>query len=184
MFDTPVSRAPLEGVRNHGCDCGRKSAARSGLAVVVRAAHARCGVTAKLSCGGGDEVVHSSVVACHGFAVVRAPRASVSTRFTMKNSCAAPRPDREPPLPRVEHRDPRAVRIRAAAVVEPAVDAGEALDEHRHEHAVHADERSPEVQLAEPLVQHPSGDFRKPVVDARQTARRACPARRRSESGR
>ena len=39
---------------------------------------------------------------------------------------------------------------------------------HREERQVEADERQPEVQLAEPLVVHPAGHLREPVVDARE----------------
>ena len=76
------------------------------------------------------------------------------------------------------------VRVLHAAVVQPAVHAGQALDEHRHEDDVDADERAPEVDLAEQLVHLPAGRLREPVVDARRTARRSSPAPRRSGSGR
>ena len=40
-----------------------------------------------------------------------------------------------------------------------------AEDVHREEGEVEADEREPEVELAEPLVVHPAGHLREPVVD-------------------
>src|SRR5581483_12120631 len=58
------------------------------------------------------------------------------------------------------------MRVLDAAVIQTARDAGEALIEHRHEDAVDEDERAPEMQLPELLVQHPPGDLREPVVDA------------------
>ena len=53
-----------------------------------------------------------------------------------------------------------------AAVVQPAVHPAQALDEHRHEHRVDADERAPEVNLAEHVVHLPACRLREPVIDA------------------
>ena len=58
--------------------------------------------------------------------------------------------------------------VARAGVIQPAVHAHQADHEHRHEDQVHADERSPEMHLAEPLVEHAAGDAREPVVDARE----------------
>ena len=38
-------------------------------------------------------------------------------------------------------------------------------DVHHVERQVEADHEQPEVQLAQPLAQHPAGDFRVPVVE-------------------
>ena len=49
-----------------------------------------------------------------------------------------------------------------------ALDAQPVLHQERH---VEADEQRPEVDLAEPLVHHPSGDLREPEVDAGEQRR-------------
>ena len=67
---------------------------------------------------------------------------------------------------------------------DPARHALRAEDEHREEREVRADRHQHEVQLAQPLAQHRAGDLRKPVVDARRTARKRCPRRSCSESAR
>ena len=52
-----------------------------------------------------------------------------------------------------------------------AVRAEDVLHEERH---VEADEHQPEVHLAQPLVQHPAGQLREPVVDAGEDAEHAA----------
>ena len=58
------------------------------------------------------------------------------------------------------------VRITCAGVPQAAVHAHQSDREHRHEDQVHAHERTPEVNLAEGLVQRPAGDRRIPEVNA------------------
>ena len=113
-----------------------------------------------------------------------APHLMLQKKLKMNGSWNSPSAHAAKPITMFHFEQARVVRVLHAAVVQPAVHAAQALDEHRHEDDVDADERAPEVDLAEQVVHLPAGHLREPVVDARRTARRSCPARPRSGSGR
>src|ERR1044071_5344210 len=60
------------------------------------------------------------------------------------------------------------VRITCARIPQAAIHANQADREHRHEDQIHADERSPEMNLAERLVQRTAANCGPPVINARE----------------
>ena len=57
------------------------------------------------------------------------------------------------------------MRVLDAAVVQAPRNACQPLRKHRHEHAVNAEERAPEVDAPPEVIQLASGGFREPVID-------------------
>ena len=129
------------------------------------AAPTRPGSAAKLPGGGGEAVAHSSVVARHGLSAGW-PRRALQWRFHRNTSWNRPRATAAQVMCAFQVSDGWASALLDAGVVQPPVHAHQPHQEHRQEDRVHAHERAPEVQQAEPFVQAPAGHLRKPVIDA------------------
>ena len=131
--------------------------------------------------GGGEGSVHSSVVAPapHGLfagdAACSAERVEHAVEEDQRAEAGDVGADRGDEVPAGE-----GVRIVDVA----ARHAGEAEEVLREEDQVDADERHPEVQLAERLVVHVAGHLREPVVPAGEDARTPRRATARSGSAR
>ena len=122
-----------------------------------------CGISSKLKIGGGDETCHSSVSARHGFAGAAAPLRPARDHVVEEDDrrgAEHERRDRDEHVP-VARTAARSRRRGAACPAVPSQCIGKNV-------RLNADERQPEVELAEPLVVHPPGHLREPVVDARR----------------
>ena len=113
--------------------------------------------------GGGEDSVHSSVVAPgpHGLSgrllLAQIERVEQPVEEDQRAEAGDVGADRRDVVPARE-------RVRIVDIA--ARHAGEAEEVLREEHQVDADERHPEVQLADGLVVHVAGDLREPVVPA------------------
>ena len=167
-------RAAGSAARSPPCGPARRSRRPSGRRPAAPVPSCR-------ACGGVSGVCHSSVVARQGLPPAGLPCFRLQTRLNRKMSCAAAttsaamrdggvhRLRRIRDEVRVAHREVAARHAEDAEVV------------HRQEDRVRAEERDPEVQLAERLVRHAAGDLRVPVVD--RAATRPGPATRPSPCG-
>src|SRR5207237_2408619 len=84
-----------------------------------------------------------------------------------------PQPPRAPGDEDIQRLHSAPVRV-DGRVVQPPRQSGHALEEHRHEDQVDADEADPEVDLAQRGVELLAGGFRVPIVDARKKGEAAA----------
>ena len=113
-----------------------------------------------------------------------APRRRLMTRLNEKRQLQQAKGERAERHVQLRRAGALRNRVLLAGVVQTAIDASEPEREHRQEDRVHRDERAPEVEHTEPVIERASGDFREPVIDAGEDREDACPARRRSGSAR
>ena len=163
-------RRGSDGRSRHACTssasrasfCGAMTACRAPGTPYSYGPPTTCGISSKLKMGGGEETCHSSVSARHGIRL--RDRAARPARHDVVDE----HDERDAEHERGDRDDEVHVAERLCVVGHATRHPSQTDVVHREERRVEAHERHPEVDLPEPLVVHPAGHLREPVVDARE----------------
>ena len=123
------------------------------------------GMVWKFSCGGGESVAHSSVVAFHGFAGAFAPRNMLRKKFTRNGICPAIMIKQADGCNYVQRLERFVVGVNGRHI-DSALAAAQADQEERNKYQVEADPGENEVHLAQGFIHHSAEHLREPIVDS------------------